>query len=62
MNIGLVTVLIIFSILKFIRPSRKSFIFNTIALNNSNVLFADEDIDVTNDLLTYINKKYEGLK
>jgi outer membrane protein len=30
--------------------------------NKSNVLFADEDIDVTNDLLTYINKKYEGLK
>ena len=30
--------------------------------NTSNVLFADDDIDVTNDLLTYINKKYEGLK
>ena len=30
--------------------------------NKSNVLFADEDIDVTDDLLTYINKKYEGLK
>ncbi|WP_317047379.1 OmpH family outer membrane protein [Flavobacterium hydrophilum] len=30
--------------------------------NKINVLFADEKIDVTNDLLTYINKKYEGLK
>jgi outer membrane protein len=30
--------------------------------NKSNVLFADENIDITNDLLTYINKKYEGLK
>lgn len=30
--------------------------------NKTNVLFADEDIDVTNDLLTYINKKYEGFK
>ncbi|MEZ0129133.1 OmpH family outer membrane protein [Flavobacterium sp. LBUM151] len=30
--------------------------------NKTNVLFADEKIDVTNDLLTYINKKYEGLK
>lgn len=30
--------------------------------NKSTVLFADENIDVTNDLLTYINKKYEGLK
>lgn len=30
--------------------------------NKGNVLFADEDIDVTNGLLTYINKKYEGLK
>lgn len=30
--------------------------------NKINVLFADENIDVTNDLLTYINKKYEGLK
>ena len=62
MNIGLVTILIIFSILKFIRSSRKPFIFNTITLNKSNILFADEDIDVANDLLTYINKKYEGLK
>nr|WP_294922381.1 OmpH family outer membrane protein [uncultured Flavobacterium sp.] len=25
------------------------------------VLFADEKIDVTNELLTYLNKKYEGL-
>ncbi|MFH6994554.1 OmpH family outer membrane protein [Flavobacterium sp. FlaQc-48] len=30
--------------------------------NKGNVLYADEDIDVTNDLLTYINKKYEGIK
>jgi outer membrane protein len=30
--------------------------------NKSNILFAAEEIDVTNDLLTYINKKYEGLK
>ena len=30
--------------------------------NKTNVLFADEDIDVTNNLLMYINKKYEGLK
>lgn len=30
--------------------------------NKGNVLFADESIDITNDLLTYINKKYEGLK
>lgn len=30
--------------------------------NKINVLFADEDIDVTNNFLTYINKKYEGLK
>lgn len=26
------------------------------------ILFDDENIDVTNDTLTYINKKYEGLK
>lgn len=26
-----------------------------------NILFADENIDVTNELLNYINKKYEGL-
>jgi outer membrane protein len=25
------------------------------------VLFADEEIDVTSDLLTYLNKKYEGI-
>ena len=25
------------------------------------VLFADEKIDVTNDLLTFLNKKYEGI-
>ncbi len=30
--------------------------------NKTNILFADEQIDVTNDLLTYINKKYEGLE
>ncbi|WP_281635412.1 OmpH family outer membrane protein [Flavobacterium marginilacus] len=30
--------------------------------NKTNILFADEEIDVTTDLLTYINKKYEGLK
>ncbi|MDR6763827.1 outer membrane protein [Flavobacterium sp. 2755] len=30
--------------------------------DKGNVLFADESIDITNDLLTYINKKYEGLK
>lgn len=30
--------------------------------NKSNILFADPSIDVTNDLITYINKKYEGLK
>lgn len=30
--------------------------------NKINVLYANETIDVTNDLLTYINKKYEGLK
>jgi outer membrane protein len=29
--------------------------------NKTNILFADEDIDITNELLTYINKKYEGL-
>lgn len=29
--------------------------------NRQTVLFADEKIDVTNDLLTYLNKKYEGL-
>jgi outer membrane protein len=26
------------------------------------ILFASESIDVTNDLLSYINKKYEGIK
>lgn len=30
--------------------------------NKGNVLYAAESIDVTNDLLTYINKKYEGVK
>jgi outer membrane protein len=30
--------------------------------NKINVLFANEDIDVTNNFITYINKKYEGLK
>ncbi|TRX33708.1 OmpH family outer membrane protein [Flavobacterium sp. ZT3R18] len=29
--------------------------------NKQAVLFADEKIDVTNDLLNYLNKKYEGL-
>jgi outer membrane protein len=29
--------------------------------NKQVVLFADEKIDVTNELLTYLNKKYEGL-
>lgn len=29
--------------------------------NKQTVLFADEKIDVTNDLLIYLNKKYEGL-
>ncbi|WP_165834823.1 OmpH family outer membrane protein [Flavobacterium cheongpyeongense] len=29
--------------------------------NKQTVLFADEKIDVTNELLTYINKRYEGL-
>jgi len=29
--------------------------------NKQTVLFADEKIDVTNELLTYLNKKYEGL-
>lgn len=30
--------------------------------NKRSVLFADENIDVTNELLIYINKKYEGYK
>ena len=30
--------------------------------NKRTVLFADESIDVTNELLIYINKKYEGFK
>lgn len=30
--------------------------------NRQAVLFADENVDVTNELLTYINKKYEGIK
>lgn len=30
--------------------------------NKQSVLYADENIDVTNQLLTYINKKYEGLR
>nr|WP_315252449.1 OmpH family outer membrane protein [uncultured Flavobacterium sp.] len=29
--------------------------------NKQTVLFADDKIDVTNELLTYLNKKYEGL-
>ena len=30
--------------------------------NQQSVLFADEKIDITNNLLVYINKKYEGFK
>lgn len=30
--------------------------------NGGNVIFADQSIDVTNELITYINQKYEGLK
>lgn len=30
--------------------------------NKQAVLFADENVDVTNELITYINKKYEGIK
>ena len=30
--------------------------------NQQSVLFADEKIDITNNLLAYINKKYEGFK
>lgn len=30
--------------------------------NNGTVLFADESIDMTDKLITYINQKYEGLK
>lgn len=33
-----------------------------IASMNNNVLYADEEIDVTNALLIFINKKYEGIK
>nr|WP_228520480.1 OmpH family outer membrane protein [Flavobacterium sp. CSZ] len=29
--------------------------------NKQTILFADEEIDVTNDLITYLNKKYEGI-
>ena len=29
--------------------------------NKQVILFADENIDVTKDLLTYLNKKYEGI-
>lgn len=29
--------------------------------SNDNILFAAETIDVTNDLIIYLNKKYEGL-
>lgn len=29
--------------------------------NKQTILFADEKIDVTNELLIYLNKKYEGL-
>ena len=57
MNIGLVTILIIFSILKFIRSSRKTFIFNIIALNKYNILLTDGDINLVNDLLIYYKQK-----
>jgi outer membrane protein len=30
--------------------------------NKNTILFASEKIDITNDLLAYINKKYEGVK
>lgn len=30
--------------------------------NKKNVLFADESIDVTNELIKFSNKRYEGLK
>ncbi|QSB27674.1 OmpH family outer membrane protein [Flavobacterium sp. CLA17] len=30
--------------------------------NKTNVLYADEKLTVTKELLTYINKRYEGLK
>lgn len=30
--------------------------------DKGNVLFAGESIDITDNFLTYINKKYEGLK
>lgn len=30
--------------------------------NKQAVLFADENVDITNELITYINKKYEGIK
>ncbi|EOG6896212.1 OmpH family outer membrane protein [Flavobacterium psychrophilum] len=30
--------------------------------NKESVLFADEKVDKTNELLAYINKKYEGIK
>ena len=29
--------------------------------NKQTILFANENIDITNDLLTYLNKKYEGI-
>ncbi|WP_431244388.1 OmpH family outer membrane protein [Flavobacterium sp. P21] len=32
-----------------------------IGSEKTNILFASEKIDVTNELLTYINKKYEGI-
>jgi len=57
MNIGLVTILIVFSILKFIRTSRKTFIFNTIALNKFNILLIDGDINLVNDLHIYYKQK-----
>jgi outer membrane protein len=30
--------------------------------NKRTILFADESIDITNELLLYLNKKYEGLE
>lgn len=30
--------------------------------NKQNVLYSSEDVDVTNELITYVNSKYEGSK
>lgn len=32
-----------------------------VASGNNTVLYADEEIDITNELLIFINKKYEGI-